>query len=88
MLSSLPFPTLYIVGVLSATLMTAPKEYLQSGHALVRALKAPDDPPRPAWPTKIVIATEAWHCNDFYLPNKAEILRDWILDSWSHTEPK
>lgn len=63
-------------------------EYLKSSHALIRALKAPNDPPRPDWPLKTSIAQEAWCSEDIYLPNKAIVLRDWVIDSWSKTRQK
>jgi hypothetical protein len=54
----------------------AGEDYCQS---FVRALKAPTDPPRPAGPLKIEIARGVWDTSSFYVPNKGELIVDWIL---------
>ena len=56
-------------------------EYLKSGSALIKALKTPSDPPQSHWPTKIEIALLASSKEDVYLPRKAEVLRDWVLET-------
>ncbi|ORX40781.1 Urb2/Npa2 family-domain-containing protein [Kockovaella imperatae] len=67
------------------------REYLVSASSLIKALKAPSDPPHPDWPSKIDIALQAWEDQALHLPRKAEVLRDWVLDvllrpaSKSHT---
>ncbi|KAI0082239.1 hypothetical protein K474DRAFT_1586046 [Panus rudis PR-1116 ss-1] len=50
-----------------------------SALALVRALKAPTDPPTPNGPVKIALASNAWTNSTLYMPNKAETIADWLL---------
>lgn len=64
-----------------------PPDYLASAHALIKALKASVDPPAPNWPVKLVIANQALS-TDLYLPNKHQIIRDWIIDTWSRSRPE
>ncbi|CCM02194.1 uncharacterized protein FIBRA_04274 [Fibroporia radiculosa] len=45
----------------------------------IRALKAPSDPPRLDSSLKIELAREAWEDATFHLPNKGEVIADWIL---------
>ncbi|KAK4684806.1 hypothetical protein P7C73_g5358, partial [Tremellales sp. Uapishka_1] len=61
--------------------------YLSSAASLVKALKAASDPPQADWPTKIQIAKESWQDGTLYVPRKAEVLRDWILEMWSRVKP-
>lgn len=51
----------------------------QNALDFIRALKAPTDPPHQPGPSKIDIAYAAWHSDSFYMPNKAEIVVEWIL---------
>jgi hypothetical protein len=48
-------------------------------QAFVRALKSPSDPPQSEGPPKIEIAREAWDNTSFYVPNKGEVVVDWLL---------
>jgi hypothetical protein len=50
-----------------------------SSQSFVRALKAPSDPPQPDGPPKIEIARETWDNTSFYVPNKGEVIVDWLL---------
>ena len=50
-----------------------------SSQDFVRSLKLASDPPLVGGPYKIEIAQEAWEDASFYVPNKAEIIADWIL---------
>jgi hypothetical protein len=61
-------------------------DYLLSAHALVKALKASRDPPQDGGPTKLEIAIKAIHEEDTYLPNKKQIVLDFILDAWSRSK--
>ena len=63
-------------------------EYLSSASSLMKALKAPADPPQPTWSTKVDIALEAWRNEGVYLPRKAEVLRDWIIEALLRGQPK
>ncbi|TFY75108.1 hypothetical protein EWM64_g8905, partial [Hericium alpestre] len=54
-------------------------EYLQSSQSFVRALKAPNDPPKDGDPLKIEIARQAWDAPSFHVPNKGETIVDWLL---------
>ena len=65
--------------------MTLP-DYLLSAHALVKALKAPTDPPQDGGSTKLEIAIKAIHEKDTYLPNKEQIVLEFILDAWSRSK--
>jgi hypothetical protein len=55
---------------------------MTSAPHLVRALKAPSDPPVAGGPLKITIAEQAWHDESFYLPNKAEVIGEFILSKF------
>ncbi|KAJ7431795.1 hypothetical protein B0H11DRAFT_836888 [Mycena galericulata] len=50
-----------------------------SSQAVYHALKAPTDPPRVDGPLKIQIASTAWDDESLYMPNKGEVLAEWIL---------
>lgn len=52
---------------------------LQSAQHFIRALKAPSDPPVVDGPPKICIAEQAWNDKTFHLPNKAEVITEWLL---------
>lgn len=52
---------------------------LQSSQSFVRALKAPSDPPQPDGPSKVEIARQAWENTSFYVPNKGEVIVEWLL---------
>jgi hypothetical protein len=51
----------------------------QSSQFFVRALKASSDPPQPEGPYKIEIARETWDNASFHVPNKGEVIVDWLL---------
>ena len=57
----------------------APSPATQNALDLVRALKAPTDPPHPSGPTKVEIALAAWNNGSFYMPNKSETIVEWTL---------
>ncbi|TDL28743.1 hypothetical protein BD410DRAFT_824373 [Rickenella mellea] len=50
-----------------------------SSQAFVKALKGAADPPLPGGPHKIDLAWDQWHSNDLHLPNKDEIIFEWLL---------
>lgn len=52
---------------------------VQSAQDFIRALKAPSDPPQANGPTKIAIARATWDDGTFYVPNKEEVVADWVL---------
>jgi hypothetical protein len=52
---------------------------LYSSRSFVQALKAPSDPPYPESLPKIEIAREAWDKTSFYVPNKGEVIAEWVL---------
>ncbi|KAJ6509305.1 Urb2/Npa2 family-domain-containing protein [Mycena vitilis] len=50
-----------------------------ASQAVYHALKAPSDPPRVGGPSKIQIAATAWDDKSLYMPNKGEVIAEWIL---------
>ncbi|EED81249.1 predicted protein [Postia placenta Mad-698-R] len=50
-----------------------------SAQDFIRALKASSDPPHTGSPSKIKLAQNAWDDNGFYLPNKGEVIVEWLL---------
>nr|XP_031859513.1 uncharacterized protein CI109_004975 [Kwoniella shandongensis]KAA5526585.1 hypothetical protein CI109_004975 [Kwoniella shandongensis] len=62
--------------------MAAPP-YLESASTLIKSLRAASDPPIENGPKKIEIAREAWAATNFHVPRKAEVLRDWVVETWS-----
>ncbi|WRT70797.1 uncharacterized protein IL334_007796 [Kwoniella shivajii] len=54
-----------------------------SASGLIKHLRAPNDPPQPDLPSKIDIALAAWNDFSFHVPRKADVLRDWVLESWT-----
>jgi len=50
-----------------------------SAQEFIRALKASSDPPHPGGASKVEFAREAWDDTAFYLPNKGEVIVDWLL---------
>lgn len=48
-------------------------------QAIIKALKAPNDPPASGEPSKLAIAQRAWISSNIYFPNKDEVLVDWLL---------
>jgi hypothetical protein len=52
---------------------------LKSSEALIKALKAPTDPPSGTSLLKIELAQKAWDTQSLYVPSKAELLSDWLL---------
>ncbi|KAJ2920391.1 hypothetical protein MD484_g47, partial [Candolleomyces efflorescens] len=55
---------------------------LQSAQQFIKALKAQADPPVRDGPLKIDLAEQAWQDASFHLPNKAEVIADWILSKF------
>lgn len=51
----------------------------QSSQDFVRALKAPLDPPVVGGRLKIDIARRAWDDPSFFVPNKSEVIVEWLL---------
>lgn len=51
----------------------------QSAQEFIRTLKAPSDPPQPDGTLKIDIARNAWADTKFYVPNKEEVIAEWVL---------
>ncbi|KAL1728911.1 hypothetical protein EV714DRAFT_170414, partial [Schizophyllum commune] len=52
---------------------------IKTAQDFVRALKAPNDPPSAGRPRKVQIAREGWDDQAFHVPNKAELIVDWLL---------
>jgi hypothetical protein len=52
---------------------------MKSSQDFVRALRSASDPPIAGGPLKIEIAQLAWNNVSFYVPNKAELILDWVL---------
>jgi hypothetical protein len=50
-----------------------------SAQSFVRLLKAPTDPPHPESPPKIRIAFAAWDDATTHIPNKHELIAEFIL---------
>ncbi|KAJ7706421.1 Urb2/Npa2 family-domain-containing protein [Mycena rosella] len=48
-------------------------------QAVYHALKAPSDPPQAGGPLKIQIAASAWDDRSLYMPNKGEVIAEWVL---------
>lgn len=48
-------------------------------HDFPRALKAAADPPKPGGPSKLAIAQQAWRDPSGYVPNKGELIVEWLL---------
>jgi hypothetical protein len=57
-----------------------------SAFALIKALKGNENPPLGYTERKIELAQKAWLNDAVYIPQKAQVLRDWIVDSWSRTK--
>ncbi|WVF67782.1 hypothetical protein IAT40_002543 [Kwoniella sp. CBS 6097] len=57
--------------------------YLASASTLIKALRGAADPPQADWPSKAEIALAAWRDTSFHVPRKEDVLKDWVLDSWS-----
>jgi hypothetical protein len=49
-------------------------------NALLRCLRAQDDPVSPGGSKKLELATSTWRDTSVVIPHKAAILRDWLLD--------
>lgn len=50
-----------------------------SAQSFVRLLKAPTDPPNPESPLKIQIAWAVWDDTTIHVPNKHELIAEFIL---------
>ncbi len=46
----------------------------------VRLLKSSSDPPTENGPLKIEIAEKVWNDASFYVPRKAQIISDWLVN--------
>jgi hypothetical protein len=57
-------------------------DHLSGPNTLLRFLRSPDDPSQNGGPSKIGLATRAWHMSTPQIPAKAEILKEWILSTW------
>lgn len=57
-------------------------DHLTGPNTLLRFLRSPNDPPLVGGPSKIELATRAWRRETPQLPGKAEILKEWILNTW------
>jgi hypothetical protein len=66
--------------------MESIEDYLKSAPLLLKALKSSIDPPQPGWPVKIEIARRVWSASEVYIPRKAEVIRDWIMNCWTRAE--
>ncbi|CAE6443957.1 unnamed protein product [Rhizoctonia solani] len=54
---------------------------LASSQEFIRALKAAQDPPRPGGARKIDLARQAWELETLFIPSKAEVIVEWVLQS-------
>ena len=61
---------------------------LEYPAVLVKTLKTASDSPEEGGSSKISIAKRAWKDDKFFVPRKAEFLRDWILETWSRTSKR
>ena len=55
------------------------QDFPSTSQDLIRALKAPADPPSGHAFSKIQLASGAWSQSAFYFPNKDQVIADWIL---------
>lgn len=55
------------------------QDFPSTSQDLIRALKAPADPPNGYVVSKIRTASWAWSQSTFYFPNKDQVIADWIL---------
>jgi hypothetical protein len=55
------------------------QDFPSTSQDLIRALKAPADPPSGHVFSKIQIASQAWSQSTLYFPNKDQVIADWIL---------
>ncbi|CAE6472618.1 unnamed protein product [Rhizoctonia solani] len=60
---------------------TMQTDQLASSQEFIRALKAPKDPPRPGGIRKIDLARQAWELETLFIPSKAEVIVEWVLQS-------
>jgi hypothetical protein len=60
---------------------------IQSSQNFVRTLKSQNDPPAPGGPLKIALAEQAWEDTIFRVPNKEEVIVDWLLTKWLKEKP-
>ncbi|WVO20507.1 uncharacterized protein IAS62_001804 [Cryptococcus decagattii] len=61
--------------------------YLLSASALIKTLRAPLDTTEQVGLNKVQVALKAWSATDLNIPRKAEILRDWVLETWNRAKP-
>ncbi|KAJ7107656.1 Urb2/Npa2 family-domain-containing protein [Mycena crocata] len=53
---------------------------MAASQAVYHSLRAPSDPPRVGGPPKIQIALTAWEDKSLYMPNKGEVIVEWVLN--------
>jgi len=58
---------------------TMHQDFPSTSQDLIRALKAPTDPPSGHAFSKIQMASQAWFQSTLYFPNKGQVIVDWIL---------
>ncbi|KAG6911773.1 hypothetical protein DXG01_000019 [Tephrocybe rancida] len=61
---------------------------INTSQGFIRALKATSDPPVQGGPLKIKIARQAWDNHSFYVPNKAEVIVEWIMGKFLKEKDK
>ncbi|KAL5640697.1 hypothetical protein ACGC1H_001247 [Rhizoctonia solani] len=54
---------------------------LASSQEFIRALKASNDPPYSGGARKIDLARQAWELQTLFIPSKAEVIVEWVLQS-------
>lgn len=63
---ALPFPSMQ-------------QDFPSTSEDLIRALRAPADPPGGHGFPKIQMAFQAWSQSTLYFPNKDQVIADWVL---------
>lgn len=58
-----------------------------TGSSLIKALKAPQDPPTPGGERKVALAAAAWADPSLLVPRKADVVRDFVLEQWTRCKP-
>ncbi|CCO27871.1 hypothetical protein BN14_01860 [Rhizoctonia solani AG-1 IB] len=54
---------------------------LSSSQEFIRALKAPKDPHKPGGIRKLDLVRQAWDLETLFIPSKAEVIVEWVLQS-------
>jgi len=55
------------------------QDFPSTSQEIIRALKAPADPPSGHVSSKIQMASQAWSQSTLYFPNKGQVIVDWLL---------